>query len=279
MAVMGLEQMEAYRAHLIHEERGGETVKKYCRDISAFFHFLPEDKSITKERVLEYKEMLAGKYKTASSNSMLVAVNGFLSFCGLGQCRVRLFRVQRSAFRQKERELTRQEYARLVRAARERKNERLELLLQTICSTGIRVSEHRFVTVESLRTGSVQISNKGKLRTVILPRELRGMLSRYCARRKLRTGPVFVTRGGRPMDRSNIWSEMKRLCAQAGVAPGKVFPHNLRHLFAFSFYRLEKDIVGLADILGHTSIDTTRIYTRTSPARYARIISRMRLLI
>lgn len=210
---------------------------------------------------------------------MLVALNGFLSYIGLAQCRVRLFKLQRRSFRSPEKDLTRQEYERLVKAAKSRRNERLSLLLQTICSTGIRVSEHRFVTVEALQTGQVQISNKGKMRVIILPKELRGLLLQFCKKKRLTTGPVFVTRTGKPMNRTNIWCMMKRLCAQAHVDSQKVFPHNLRHLFALTFFRMEKDIVRLADILGHSSIETTRIYTLTSSTEHAKAISRLHLLI
>ena len=201
---LSFSQVEEYRAQLIREEHSPQTVQKYLRDIMAFFRCLPPGNSLTKEAVLDFKEMLARRYKTATGNSMLVAVNGFLTFLGVPQYRVRLFKVQRG-------------------------DERLALLLQTICSTGIRVSEHRFITAESLGAGSVFITNKGRSRMVLLPEELRRLLRAYCARRGIRSGPVFVSRTGRPLDRSNIWAQMKGLCARAGVEPAKVFPHNLRH--------------------------------------------------
>ena len=276
---LSFSQVEEYRAHLIREEHSPQTVQKYLRVIMAFFRCLPPGNSLTKEAVLDFKEMLARRYKTATGNSMLVAVNGFLTFLGAPQYRVRLFKVQRQTFRSRDRELTREEYIRLVQAARRDGNERLALLLQAICSTGIRVSEHRFITAESLGAGSVFITNKGRSRMVLLPEELRRLLRAYCARRGIRSGPVFVSRTGRPLDRSNIWAQMKGLCARAGVDPAKVFPHNLRHLFAVTFYRLERDIVRLADILGHASIDTTRIYTFISPEEQSRALSRLRLLI
>ena len=271
--------LDSYQSHLLEEEHIPQTIRKYIHDIAFFFSFLPAEAEISKEKVLAYKQELIQKYRPASANSMLVALNGFLSYIGLAQCRVRLFKLQRRSFRSPEKDLTRQEYERLVKAAKSHRNERLSLLLQTICSTGIRVSEHRFVTVEALQTGQVQISNKGKMRVIILPRELRGLLLQFCKKKRLTTGPVFVTRTGKPMNRTNIWCMMKRLCAQAHVDSQKVFPHNLRHLFALTFYRMEKDIVRLADILGHSSIETTRIYTLTSSTEHAKAISRLHLLI
>ena len=232
--------LDSYQSHLLEEEHSPQTIKKYVHDIAFFFSFLPAEAEISKEKVLAYKQELIQKYRPASANSMLVALNGFLSYIGLAQCRVRLFKLQRRSFRSPEKDLTRQEYERLVKAAKSHRNERLSLLLQTICSTGIRVSEHRFVTVEALQTGQVQISNKGKMRVIILPRELRGLLLQFCKKKRLTTGPVFVTRTGKPMNRTNIWCMMKRLCAQAHVDSQKVFPHNLRHLFALTFYRMEK---------------------------------------
>lgn len=209
--------LDSYQSHLLEEEHSPQTIRKYIHDIAFFFSFLPAEAEISKEKVLAYKQELIQKYRPASANSMLVALNGFLSYIGLAQCRVRLFKLQRRSFRSPEKDLTRQEYERLVKAAKSHRNERLSLLLQTICSTGIRVSEHRFVTVEALQTGQVQISNKGKMRVIILPRELRGLLLQFCKKKRLTTGPVFVTRTGKPMNRTNIWCMMKRLCAQAHV--------------------------------------------------------------
>ena len=269
-------QLERYRLHLVREEYSPETVQKYLRDIRFFLRTLPEGGCVTKEAVLSYKGALLESRRVSSANSMLVALNVFLSFLGRPECRVKLFRVQRRTFR--DRELSRGEYLRLVRAA-QRRSERLALLLQTLCSTGIRVSEHRFITVEALKSGAVQITNKGKTRHIVLQPKLCSMLKRYCARRGVTGGPVFVSRSGRPLGRSNIWREMKRLSLAAGVEPGKVFPHNLRHLFAVCYYQQEKDIVHLADILGHASIETTRIYTSTSPEQQAQTLSRLHLLL
>lgn len=273
------EMMEAFETYLTEEERSKATIEKYRRDIRAFYNWLPEEKEITKECMMKYKQMLSEKYKAASTNSMLVALNNLFSFLVWPECRVRLLKLQRKSFRELDKELNRSEYQRLVQAARNQQNERLDLIMQTICSTGIRVSEHQFITVEALKKGRVSIINKGKERTVFLPPKLLGLLTKYCKKRKITSGPIFITKSGKPLNRSNIWSEMKRLCLVAKVSPEKVYPHNLRHLFALSFYQLEKDIVHLADILGHTSIETTRIYTLTSSMEQAKKLNMLKLVI
>lgn len=218
-------------------------------------------------------------YAAASVNAMLAAVNGFLSFCGWSDCRVKPLKIQRELFCREEQELSREEYLRLVRAAVQSGNERLSLVLQTICSTGIRVSELLFITAEAVRSGRAVVRCKGKTRYILLPERLRRALSAYLAKQKRAAGPVFITRTGKPLDRSNIWRDMKALCKRAGVKAGKVFPHNLRHLFARTFYSLEKDLSRLADILGHTNVSTTRIYTVESGAAHRRQMERMGLVI
>ena len=270
-------QLEKFKQFLIDEERAAATIEKYRRDVQAFFTWLPEKTEVSKEMVLEYKRKLAAQYKSTSANSMLVALNRFFGFCGRRDLQVRLLKVQRVSFRERSREMSVEEYKRLVRAAREKKDERLSLLIQTLCSTGIRVSEHRCITVEALRSGSICIDGKGKERAVFLPKKLQKQLKHYCKERKITTGPVFITKSGKPLNRCNIWAEMKALCKNAGIEPQKVFPHNLRHLFALTYYRLEKDIVRLADILGHANIETTRIYTSTTEEECLRSLSRMKL--
>ena len=269
-------QLEKFKQFLIDEERAAATIEKYRRDVQAFFIWLPEKTEVSKEMVLEYKRKLAVQYKLTSANSMLVALNRFFGFCGRRDLQVRLLKVQRVSFRERSREMSVEEYKRLVRAAREKKDERLSLLIQTLCSTGIRVSEHRCITVEALRSGSICIDGKGKERAVFLPKKLQKQLKYYCKERKITTGPVFITRSGKPLNRCNIWAEMKALCKNAGIEPQKVFPHNL---FALTYYRLEKDIVRLADILGHANIETTRIYTSTTEEECLRSLSRMKLLL
>ena len=268
--------MEAFKQYLIREEKSPLTVEKYLRDAARFRAWLGEA-PVTKERVLRYKEHLVATQAVASVNSALSAVNCWLRFVGLGQCRVKTVRCQRSGFLEESRELNRQEYRRLLAAARGRP--RLCLLMQTICATGIRVSEHRFITVESAREGCAQVRMKGKSRPVFLPRKLCRALLDYAKARGITRGSIFVTARGRPLDRCNIWSEMKKLCATARVGREKVFPHNLRHLFARVYYSQERDIVRLADILGHSSINTTRIYTMESGRTHRRQIERMDLLL
>ena len=210
---------------------------------------------------------------------MIASVNAFLEFLGRPECRVKSLKIQPQAFCPEEKELTRAEYQRLVDAAKRKGNERLALLIQTICGTGIRVSELRFITVESAKRGEAVVNCKGKTRTVFLVKELRKQLLRYCAEQKIRTGCIFITKTGRPVDRTTVWREMKNLCKQARVSPSKVFPHNLRHLFARTFYGIEKDIAKLADLLGHSSIDTTRIYIISTGTEHRRRMERMRLVI
>lgn len=271
-----------FKEYLVFEERAAATIEKYERDIHFFFAYLPEGawpEGVTKENVLEYKQYLAENYKTTSANSMLVALNRFLEFADKRECQVKLFKVQHASFRKKEKELTKEEYRKLVVTAKENKNERLSTLIQTICSTGIRVSEHRFITRETLKSGIVRIVNKGKERSVFLPKELQKRLLRYCKANGIKSGPIFITKSGRPVNRCNIWSEMKALCRKAGVSPQKVYPHNLRHLFALTYYRVQKDIAHLADILGHASMESTRIYTYTSDEEHVTMLSRLKLLI
>lgn len=273
------EKLYLFRNHLMEEERSAATIEKYGRDALAFLSWLPGGKEISKEMVVGYKQAIIEKYKTTSANSMLVSVNRFLDFIGKKDCQVKLFKIQRNPFRKKEKELTKEEYNRLALAAKAKSSSRLFLMIQAICSTGIRVSEHRFITREALERGSVTIYNKGKERVVFLPKKLKKSLFQYCRQNGILSGPVFITKNGTPVNRCNVWAEMKALCEAARVSPEKVFPHNLRHLFAVTYYRMQKDIVHLADILGHSNIEYTRIYTFTSEEEHARVLSRMCLLI
>lgn len=267
-----------YAEYLREQERAEATIQKYVHDLTALLNFL-EGEPLSKAALLEWKERLTDSHAPASVNSMLAAVGGFLSFMGWQELTVKLLKIQKSPFTDERRELTRDEYVRLVRAAEREGNQRLSLLLQTICATGIRVSELKFITVEAVETGRAQIFNKGKRRPVFLPEKLRRLLKKYLQKQKITAGAVFITRSGKPIDRSNIWRDMKALCESAGVEPGKVFPHNLRHLFAQTYYALEKDLSRLADILGHSSINTTRIYTAESGLVHARQMERMGLIL
>ncbi|MCI8514578.1 MAG: tyrosine-type recombinase/integrase [Lachnospiraceae bacterium] len=272
------ELMETYFLFLRERERADNTIRKYRRDLTALCRWL-DGRHLTKERMIEWKECLTASYAAVSVNSMLAAAQGFLRFMGWQDMSVRPLKIQKNMFRDESRELTRKEYIRLVETSRRGKNERLALVLQSICATGIRVSELSFITVRAVRAGRAVIRNKGKWRTVFLPAKLCGRLKAYLRKEGREEGSVFVTRTGRPLDRSNIWREMKRLCESADVLPKKVFPHNLRHLFARTYYSIEKDISRLADILGHSDIGTTRIYTRESGRIHARQLERMGLVI
>ena len=270
--------IERYLCYLREQERSVATLQKYAHDLSEICAWL-QDELLTKAVLVNWKEQLVSRYAPATVNSMLTTVNGYLRFYGWGELAVKLLKVQRALFIDETRELTREEYTRLVRAAQSRENERLSLVIQTICATGIRVSELRFITVEAVQCGRAEISNKGKRRFVFLPERLRKLLRNYARKQKNTAGAVFTTRTGKPLDRSNIWRDMKALCENAHVAPEKVFPHNLRHLFARTFYSLERDLNRLADILGHSSIVTTRIYTAESGAVHARQMGRLGLVI
>ncbi|MBE7023719.1 MAG: tyrosine-type recombinase/integrase [Clostridia bacterium] len=263
--------------YLRNEERAEATSEKYVRDITAFGTWCGGEE-ITKSRVLEYKNHLTKSYAVSSVNSMLSALNCFFDFVGKSELKVKLLKVQKQIFTDKERELTKLEYERLLKAAKQKNNKRLYYLMQTICSTGIRVSELKNITCEAVRNGKATISCKGKTRVVILPKQLCKMLKGYMKENNLKRGSVFISRNGNPLDRSNIWSDMKKLCKSAGVSERKIFPHNLRHLFARTFYTVQKDVVRLADILGHSSVNTTRIYTMESGEIHRQQIQMLGLL-
>ena len=269
--------MEQYRQHLLEAEKSGTTIEKYLRDIYVFYQW-SNDKEIDKSKVLEYKSILTERYSVASVNSILSSLNSFFNYLEWYELRVKTIKVQKQIFSSTEKELTKVEYERLLMAAKGKHNERLYLLMQTICSSGIRVSELKYITVESLQKEYTEVNNKGKRRIVYLPRELCKMLKAYCKSQNRKSGAVFVTRNGKPLDRSNIWSDMKKLCKEANVSEKKVFPHNLRHLFARTYYSLQKDIVRLADILGHSNVNTTRIYTMESGEIHRRQIQKLGLL-
>lgn len=273
--------MDTYRTELIEQEKSQNTVEKYMRDIRGFYFFLAgaNGSAVTKQAVMKYKEHLKETYKTSSANSMLVAINSFLKYLGWHECCVRLLKIQKRIFREESRELTKSEYMNLVETARKKKNERLRLVMETICATGIRVSELKYITIGAVKAGRADICCKGKQRTVFIPSSLCKQLMRYAGKNKILSGYIFRTKTGKPLDRSNIWHDMKNLCRESGIEPSKVFPHNLRHLFARTFYNIEKDIVKLADILGHSSVETTRIYTISSGAEHARKVDQLGLVV
>ena len=267
-----------FKEHLILEERSAATVEKYIRDVRAFSAFA-RGAEVTKEVVIEYKKHLQESYAVRSVNSMLASIHNLFAFLGWQDLKVKSIKLQQQIYCPEEKELTKAEYTRLCRTAERKHNERLDLILQTICGTGIRVSELQYITVEAVKQGEATVSCKAKTRSVFIVKDLQKKLLRYAAKQKITTGAIFITRSGKPMSRTNIWREMKNLCVQAGVNPQKVFPHNLRHLFARTFYGIEKDIAKLADILGHSSINTTRIYIITTGNEHRQRMKNMRLII
>jgi len=273
-----LERIADYAHYLHTEERASGTTEKYLRDIRAFAVWLG-DTVVTKEIVTKWKEHLRSEhYAPSTINGALSALNGLFRFLGWEDCRVKFLKVQRRLFRDSSRELTRSDYNALVHAAQEYGQERLALLMETICATGIRVSEVPYITVEAAQRGRTDISLKGKIRTIILPAKLCRKLLKYAKKQKTVSGEIFLTRNGNPLTRRQIWAEMKALCRFAGVEPSKVFPHNLRHLFATTFYRASKDIIKLADVLGHNSIETTRIYLLTTGIEHQRQLDHLGLV-
>ena len=272
------QQIQAYADFLQAEEKSTATMEKYLRDIRVFTCWL-DGREISKELTAEWKAHLtAQNYAPASVNAMLSALNSLLEFLDLRDCRVKFLKVQRRMFRDADRELTKSEYQRLLTAARELGRERIGLLAETIGATGIRVSEVRYITVEAAQQGKAEIALKGKIRVILLPGKLCRKLLKFAKKQKNASGAIFRTRSGKELDRRQIWAELKGLCRQASVAPRKVFPHNLRHLFAIVFYQVSRDIVKLADLLGHSSIETTRIYLITSGAEHQRELEQLGLV-
>lgn len=266
-----------YKQQLLDEEKSPATVKKYVQDTQIFLKWC-KNRNLTKTLVLLYKKELSEKLSPAGVNSVLSSLNSYFSFKGKHNLKTKMLKIQKQIFARVDRELSKSEYMRLLETAKNKNSRRLYLLMQTVCSTGIRISELKFITVEAVMKQEAQINLKGKMRIVILPDKLCRMLNKYIKERKIFTGSIFVTKNGRPLDRSNVFHEMKKLCDEARVDKRKVFPHNLRHLFARTYYSVQKDIVRLADILGHSSINTTRIYTTESGAIHRAQIQKLGLL-
>lgn len=271
------ELIQKFKMYLINEEKSSATLEKYIRDVTTFMQWL-DDRMVEKVIVVEYKQNLIENYAPASANSMLSSINSFFEYMEWFDCKVKTFKIQKQIFANKDKELSKAEYERLLMAAKSKQNKKLYMLMQTICSTGIRVSELRYITTDAVRKEEAVINCKGKMRVVILPKQLCRMLASYIKEQKILSGSVFITKNGKPLDRSNIWKLMKNLCENAGVSKDKVFPHNLRHLFARTYYSLEKDVVRLADILGHSSVNTTRIYTMETGEQHRIQIQRLGLL-
>lgn len=272
--------LEAYRTWMQAREYSAGTMEKYSRDVARFFRETGAPAVPAKQTVADWRDSLVARgYSVASVNAMLAAVNGYQEFCGNPQGKAKPLKCQHRVFCDANRELTRKEYFRLLEAARQSGAKRTLLVLQTLCATGIRVSELAYITAEAVHRRRAAIRCKGKCREILLPSQLCKRLERWCARQRIRSGPVFLTRNGRPLDRITVWKEMKALCKRAGVSEKKVFPHNLRHLFARTFYGIEKNLSKLADLLGHSSIETTRIYIMESGAEHQRLLERMHLLL
>jgi len=270
-------EIQEFANYLCREEKSAATQEKYLRDVRGFCVYA-DDNEITKELVVAWKRHLVEQgFAVRSINSMLASVNSLLDFLGLSNCKSKNIRMQQQTYCTEDKELTKAEYMRLLDASK--KNEQLNLVIQTICGTGIRVSELRYFTVEAIRHGEVTVDCKSKTRTILVPGKLKNILLNYAKKHGITTGSIFITRTGKPLNRSNIWSAMKKLCETAGVKPSKVFPHNLRKLFARTFYGIEKDIAKLADILGHSSINTTRIYIITTGVEHRRKIERLGLIV
>lgn len=269
----------AYAAYLHGEEKAGSTIENYLRDNRAFRLWL-NGRPVTKALVAEWKEQLLAKsLAPATINAKLSAVNSLLQFLGLSECQVKAVKIQRRVFRDASRELSKEEYLCLLNTAQKQGCDRLALLMETICATGVRVSEVRYITVEALQNQRADIALKGKVRSILLPQKLCRKLLKYAKGQNITSGAIFCTRNGTPISRGQIWHEMKSICNAAGVAPSKVFPHNLRHLFATVFYKACRDIVKLADLLGHSSINTTRIYLMTTGTEHAKQIEELGLLL
>ena len=260
MKKLTVELINKFRNYLVNEEKSQATLEKYIRDITAFMVWL-KGRAVDKTTVIEYKNTIIESYAPASANSMLSSINSFFVYMEWYDCKVKTFKIQKQIFANKDKELTKEEYKKLLQSAKSKNNEKLFLLMQTICGTGIRVSELRHITVEAVTKGQATINCKGKMRIVMLPDQLCRALKQYLKEQGIVEGSVFVSKNGRPLDRSNIWKMLKSLCVSAGVSKDKVFPHNFRHLFARTYYSIEKDVVRLADILGHSNVNTTRIYT------------------
>ncbi len=268
------EMIRNFRKYLEEEERAEATIEKYMREIKRLAEFL-HGEELQKEKMIEYRKILQQKYHARTVNGKLSALNAYFEFSGNGESRVRYLKVQHSAFIDEARELEDKEYKRLLRTARRQKNERMYYVLLTLSGTGIRVSELKYITAEAVSSGKSEINLKGKNRKILLTKELRKKLKEYMRKEDIETGPIFATRNGNPLDRSNIWHEMKKLCEAANVDESKVFPHNLRHLFARKYYEIDNNLPHLADILGHSSIETTRIYVAASAKEYEKVLDQM----
>lgn len=271
-------EFDQFEDYLRHDEREESTIEAYLRSLTRFAEWA-DGRAVTKELAMEWKAALAeAGYRPISVNAMLAAVNKFFTCMGREDCKVKYLKLQRQMFRKSEKDLSKEEYQRLVQAAHEKGDLRMELILETICATGIRVGELKYITVEAVRAGVAEIALKGKIRTILLPHRLCRKLQKYAKQQKIASGKIFLTQDGLPVSRQSIWTRMKALCEAAGVERSKAFPHNLRSLFARSFYGSCHDVVRLADVLGHSSIETTRIYLMSTGKEYLRQLDKLGLV-
>ena len=276
--ILTKETITGFINHLHLEEKSANTIEKYARDVNAFAVYL-NGNVVSKDLVIEYKQkLIADGYAVSSINSMLAAVNSLFDYLEWVDCKVKSIKIQRQIYCPESKELSRAEYLRLVETAERNHNHRLNMILQTIGGTGIRISELQFITVEAVKSGTVEVACKGKNRVIFIVKKLKKKLLQYAKDKHIKAGAIFITKSGKPVNRTNVWREMKALCKQAKVNPDKVFPHNLRHLFARTFYKLEKDIAKLADNLGHSSINTTRIYIISTGCEHLKRMENMRLV-
>lgn len=278
MKIITYEIIKNFENYLYEEEKSENTIEKYMRDVKRFFGYMGK-RPLKKSDILEYKKMLCENFLPSSANSILSSLNALFLFTGWYDLKVKTLKIQRRIFADKEKELSKGEYERLLAAAKNKKNERLYFLMQTIAATGVRVSEVKFITVEAVLAGKATINCKGKIRQIFLPKKLQKALKEYIKKQNIKSGAVFITKTGKALDRYAIWKMLKNLCESANVLKNKVFPHNLRHLFARTFYSLEKDIVRLSDILGHSSVETTRIYTMESGTEHIKQLQKVGLLL
>ena len=279
LKTISLETIEQFEKNLISDEKSKATIEKYIRDVKTFLNYA-NGQALTKEIVITYKNNLVTKnYAVRSINSMLSSINSLFDFLGWSELKVKNIKIQQQIFCPEEKELKQEEFRNLICSAESKNNERLSMIIQTIGGTGIRVSELSYFTVEAVKSGSIMINCKGKTRRIMIVKKLKEKLLMYAKRHKITNGQLFITKGGKPLDRSNIWREMKSLCKDTGICEKKVFPHNLRHLFARMFYKIEKDIAKLADVLGHSSINTTRIYIISTGEEHMKQLELMRLII
>ncbi len=266
-----------FEKYLEEQEKSRATCEKYIRDIKHFADWLG-GMPVEKLTLLKYKEHITDNLAPSSVNSVISSLNSFFKFNNWHFLKIKPLKIQRQIFLSESKELTKSEYIRLISAAKTKGNMRAYMLMQTICSTGIRISELPYITVKAAKQGKATVNLKGKMRVIIIPDQLCKQLIKYAKKQKIKSGSIFVTKSGKPLDRSNVWRVMKKLCNAARVDKSKVFPHNLRHLFARTFYQIQKDIVRLADILGHSNINTTRIYTMETGRIHRQKIQELGLL-